>query len=532
MSCRWIATSAIAGALVGACDDGALRPIVRDPNHSPPSSCADCAFPDEPIIVTTPGSPELPADIADRFGAPGSEDPTGGPCLVEPQLGSLFPSNWLRPRFRWNPAAVPSFFELRLSVDLEPRDLVVYTSSPSWTMDSEIWKSLLARAAGHPIAVSMRSLAATDGAKPALGSAGTVSIAPVSAPGSIVYWSITAETDETFLKGFQLGEESVATVVRPMPGRCVGCHASTPDGEYVAYSDADLPEAQGQFASLALRSRRDGVSEPTFMTSAGRALLARRNQHLPAFSPAHWRAGDRIVLSLLNLRFVWTDLEASSEQDGIGSGLLPLDGDPGAMPAWPSWSHDGSFVVYASGQGTIAGGILTNADIYRVPYADRLGGTVTPIAGASDAAWNEFYPALSPDDKLVAFSRVRVEDGDSYNNRHAEVFVVPAEGGEPIRLAANDPGPCEGALSPGVTNSWPKWSPDVTVTGGKTYYWLTFSSTRGGRVPQLYVAPVIRLGDSGELETYPALYLWNQPTIEGNHTPAWDSFQIPINSGP
>ena len=522
----WFAVAALAASLV-ACGDGALHPVVRDHQRGGSASCEGCAFPGEPIVVVPPAGPEIPLDVRDRFGPLGSEEPTGGPCLLEPQLGSLFPNNWLRPRFRWSAPLRPSYFELRLSVDVEPNDLVVYTSATSWTMDPEIWRALLAHAAGRSIAVSVRSLE-VGATRPALGSTGKISIAPVPAPGSIVYWSITAETDATYLKGFQVGEESVATVVRPTPGRCVGCHASTPDGEYVAYSDADLPEAQGQFASLALRSRRDGVSEPTFLTSAGRALLARRNQHLPAFSPAHWRAGDRLVLSLLNLRFVWTDLEATSQAAGVGSGPLVLDGDPGGMPAWPAWSHDGSFLVYASGAGTIAGGILTGADIYRVPFDDKRGGAATPLAGASDPAWNEFYPALSPDDRLVAFSRVRLEDGDSYNNRHAEVFVVPAAGGEPVRLAANDPGPCEGATSPGVTNSWPKWSPEVTVTGGKAYYFLTFSSTRAGRVPQLYVAPVVRLGESDQLETFPALYLWNQPEIEGNHTPAWDAFQIPF----
>jgi hypothetical protein len=26
---------------------------------------------------------------------------------------------------------------------------------------------------------------------------------------------------------------------------------------------------------------------------------------------------------------------------------------------------------------------------------------------------------------------------------------------------------------------------------------------------------------------YPALYLWNQPVSEHNHTPSWDDYQIP-----
>lgn len=26
---------------------------------------------------------------------------------------------------------------------------------------------------------------------------------------------------------------------------------------------------------------------------------------------------------------------------------------------------------------------------------------------------------------------------------------------------------------------------------------------------------------------YPAVYLWNQPPTETNHTPSWDNFKIP-----
>ena len=82
-----------------------------------------------------------------------------------------------------------------------------------------------------------------------------------------------------------------------------------------------------------------------------------------------------------------------------------------------------------------------------------------------------------------------------------------------------------GRTSPGVTNSWPKWAPAVGVVGPKRYYWLTFSSTRSAAGnPQLYVTPVV--DDGTTVTTYPALYLWNQPANENNHTPAWDNFAI------
>ena len=125
--------------------------------------------------------------------------------------------------------------------------------------------------------------------------------------------------------------------------------------------------------------------------------------------------------------------------------------------------------------------------------------------------------------------------------------IVDAEGGEPIRLRANEPPACTGETSPGVINSWGKWSPDVNVstTYGveRTYYWVIFSSARAypdqfiltqtpfsppdTRSSQLYMAAIVRNEETGEYTNYPAVYLWNQETDSSNLTPAWDNFQIP-----
>jgi hypothetical protein len=85
--------------------------------------------------------------------------------------------------------------------------------------------------------------------------------------------------------------------------------------------------------------------------------------------------------------------------------------------------------------------------------------------------------------------------------------------------------------SPGITNSWPKWGPLAESANGSTYYWLVFSSTRTAMMnPQLFVTGVVVTG--GKVATHGALYLWNQPATEGNHTPAWDTFNVPGSSPP
>jgi hypothetical protein len=169
---------------------------------------------------------------------------------------------------------------------------------------------------------------------------------------------------------------------------------------------------------------------------------------------------------------------------------------------------------------------VADGDLRIVPYNDRKGGSSRPVAGASDPAFNEFYPAFSPDDSLLAFSRLP-GGSSSYNHADTEIFVVPASGGTPTRLAANDPPACSGQQSPGVLNSWPKWAPEVQSADGRRYYWISFSSSRRASRPQLYVGGVVVEKD-GTVRTYKALYLWNQPSADGNHTAAWDVFKIII----
>ncbi|MGH7282203.1 MAG: hypothetical protein ACRELY_11805, partial [Polyangiaceae bacterium] len=179
-----------------------------------------------------------------------------------------------------------------------------------------------------------------------------------------------------------------------------------------------------------------------------------------------------------------------------------------------------------------------DSDIRTIPYGDRAGGTSTMLAGASDVAFDEYYPTFSPTgDKLIAFSRIAIGNpnkGLAYNYAQpgTEVLVVPAAGGTATRLAANDPPACLSQPSPGVSNSWPKWAPGATDVGGKTYYWLVFSTLREFGHPQLYLTSVVVDDATGTIDgSHAALHIWNQPETEHNHTPAWDFFDVPP-SGP
>ncbi len=251
-----------------------------------------------------------------------------------------------------------------------------------------------------------------------------------------------------------------------------------------------------------------------------------------------------------------------------GWGIIRRTGDNNGAGS-PSWSHnaDGQtdVIAYSSTNVGVKDGrmdcsdpnVQCASDIYLVPYGSQgnglggLGGNVKALMGASDPAYNEYYPSWAPDDQLIAFNRVPA--GTSmYNEAKAEVWVVPyngSNGGTAVAVASATtfpPPSCTNPFPDGVQNTWPKWAPNpVNGSGnpapqkdaaGNTYYWLTFSSIRspqatpdptnnGKRKQQLYLSGV-KVDSMGNIQTYAPIYMWNQNATVNNLIPAWGEFTI------
>lgn len=547
----------------------------------------------------------MPANVETLFqGEPADHR---GVCLIEPPDGALFPKDGLPPRFRFEPMPGEDLWRITLSSRPETHELVVYTTRPQWTMDEVIWRNLTTHIAGRaPVSVSVRGI--DSNARETLSETrASFEIAPVEAGGTIVYWAANGAYNaggETKLVGFQFGRAETVDVLKPedveesptldqrgkpkaeegddpaMAGRvrCIGCHASTPGGDAVAFVDA------WPWNSVVASIVDESVGKrPAYVTQAASRILQQPWQGAPTFSKEYWGPDNFYMVQTFgndvagwplddkdpanddNLdRLIWFDLgfdvptslpdsgealhEAVQELEGQAFGFIQRHGDErGAVN--PTWSHDGETITYVSASKTLdghAGGRFTEpneevtTDLYQVPFNGGEGGDAVPLDGASFPEFGEYYPDYSADDAWLAFTRAGSIEGPVYYRPDGEIYIVAATGGAPIRLAANDPPTCTGQTSPGLINSWPKWSPRVRESGGKKYYWLIFSSARAytgqftlppdeyspkdTRSSQLYLAPVVVAGD--QVTTYPAIYLYNQTTNTTNLTPAWDEFQI------
>ncbi len=170
--------------------------------------------------------------------------------------------------------------------------------------------------------------------------------------------------------------------------------------------------------------------------------------------------------------------------------LQPLPGadDPRFVQMGAVWSPDGKHLVFARAaarepnppgtpQARFANDpreVQIRYDLYRIPFRGGQGGTPEPIAGASHNGMSNSFPKISPDGRWIVFVKAR---NGLLMRPDSELYIVPAAGGEARRLRAN--------AAP--MNSWHSFSPN-----GR---WLVFSSKRQSPYTRMYLTHIDEAGN-------------------------------------
>ena len=125
-------------------------------------------------------------------------------------------------------------------------------------------------------------------------------------------------------------------------------------------------------------------------------------------------------------------------------------------------------------------------DLYRIPFNDGKGGTPEPLRGASGDGMSNFFPKYSPDGKWIVFCKAK-----SYMllQPDSELYIIPAEGGVARRLRYNT----------ARMNSWHSWSSNSR--------WLVFSSKVNGPYTQLFLTHIDEDGNDSPPVAARALHL-------------------------
>jgi hypothetical protein len=366
----------------------------------------------------------------------------------------------------------------KLSLRSRTSALDVYTARNELIADGPTWSGIASTNAGGTITVDLTAYINGERfAEPTR----NLHVDRLDASGSIIYWAST----KGGLVEIPYGLPASDFLTQAQTGRCVACHAVSRDGKVAwTYDGGDgvvgsqhavdrstivAPE-QGQHGNFHTFSP-DG----RFRVSVYHGNLSLYDADTGAWLRDVWTAGDATHPDWSpaddRLVFVRTVTRGSDWSIGHDSALLTLD-------------HDGN-------------GQFSNPQV-RLTAAP---GTVV------------YYPSFSPDGAWIAYNR---STGDAYDDLDAEVWVLPSDGGAPLRLDAAN---AEGQLS----NSWPRWGPipDSDVL------WLAFASRRPygfvqNNVPQIWVTAFdARRARQGVDPSSPAHWLAGQESATSNHIPVW-----------
>ena len=288
---------------------------------------------------------------------------------------------------------------------------------------------------------------------------------------------------------------------------CANCHSFSRDGRTMGI-DMDGPQNdKGLYAAVALKPQTVVRSEDMISWNLSRdpRFALNRVGFMSQVSP-----DGRYVLTMLgspdrppqdkyyvanfkDYRFLqvfyptrgvlfWYDRRTGQRH------TLPGADDPDFVQTNGVWSPDGKFIVFARARAIdpypAGRPIATRAndpnevsiqyDLYRIPFNDGRGGTAVPIAGASANGMSNSFPKVSPDGRWIVF--VEAHNGEVMRP-DGQLYIVPFNGGRARRLNAN--------MSP--MNSWHSWSPN-----GR---WLVFSSKSRGPYTRMFLTHIDQDGN-------------------------------------
>ncbi|MEH6607838.1 MAG: tetratricopeptide repeat protein [Halioglobus sp.] len=432
--------------------------------------------------------------------------------ITYPLDETLFPPDIVAPTFVWNDKTEGvEQWQVLLQFENGVEVLSFPAVEPSWRPSEEDWTEIKQRSTAHDAAVAIVGL----GQKGNVASSARIKIRTSEDPvGDSIFYRevplpfIEAVQDPSRIRwryGSVDSIEQPPIVLENLPV-CGNCHSFSGDGKVLGL-DVDYGNDKGGYAILPVSPQMELNDEKIITWSD-----YKKDDGEPTFGLLSQVSPDgRYVISTVKDRAVFVatpGIEFSQlffpikgilvVYDTVTDTYAALPGadDPAYVQSNPTWSPDGTSLVFARTEvyqkDSIAGAtsILLNEhdvpefiedkepfkfNLYRVPFNEGRGGTAEPIEGASHNGMSNFFAKFSPDGKWIVFTKA---ENYMLLMPDSELYIVPAAGGEARRLRANTP----------LMNSWHSFS-----SNGR---WLVFSSKANTPYTQLFLTHIDEDGNS------------------------------------
>ncbi|MHC4394986.1 MAG: tetratricopeptide repeat protein [Planctomycetota bacterium] len=276
-----------------------------------------------------------------------------------------------------------------------------------------------------------------------------------------------------------ISKPAAPVVLKNMP-TCANCHSFSSDGKTLGM-DMDGPTGDKGAYGLTTVKKNIVITNDDIISWNSFKYKPKEHKTIGFFSQVS-PDGQYVVSTLNESTFVtnypdFKFLQAFYPTKGIlaiyskAAGTMePLPGadDPNYVHSNGCWSPDGKYILFSRAKAmdnylsderpTYSGDPRETPiqyDLYKIPFNGGKGGTPEPIEGASNNGMSNSFPRFSPDRKWIIF--VQAEKGQLMRP-DSRLYIIPAQGGRAREMNCN--------LS--CMNSWHSWSPNSK--------WLVFSS--------------------------------------------------------
>jgi tetratricopeptide (TPR) repeat protein len=383
-------------------------------------------------------------------------------------------------------------------------------SARSWKPDPVLWKTFKARAAQSPATVAFYGFRNADPSR--VLSHGQVRLVtssdPVGAP--IFYRDVPlmpSQTEEGVIKPLakgalpliiwrlrDVGQTESRAMLTDMP-TCANCHSFSNDGKTMGM-DIDGPQGdRGAYALVPIANRvsigyRDVLTwnafpgkPKDFMTIGFLSRVSPDGQHVISTVNESLYVQNFWNYKINQVFYPTRGILAVYDRETRAITALPGADDTESVHCDPVWSPDGKTIVFARAKArdpyipgrpaaTYAGDpneTPIQYDLYRIPFADGHGGEAEPIEGAGKNGMSNSFPKVSPDGRFIIF--VQAKNGQLLRP-DSKLYIVPFEGGTPRLMRCNLP----------LMNSWHSFSPS-----GR---WLVFTSKSNTPYTQMFLTHI------------------------------------------
>ncbi len=493
------------------------------------------------VLLSAVAGMTTPADerVAARVEPVAGTEPGGDILIDYPLEGSVFPPDMVAPTFLWHDDGESSdawLIEVQLAdgqtirvlsagpppprgeidpVALGPTN-EVYEPTPeqasahSWTPSVDVWAAIQRGSSEREATVSILGLATREPKRRLSVGAMTLTTSqdPVGAP--IFYRDVPLMPNKgkegvispLSKNGLPLIAWRLRDLSKPrsrllltgMPS-CANCHSFSLDGKTMGM-DVDGPEGDKGSYMIAPVEKHMVITNDEVITwnafadkPEGHKTIGFLSRISPTGRFAVTTLNESLYVSnFTNYKFLqvfyptrgilaWTSAETGEMK------ALPGADDPEYVHCDPAWYPDGDDIVFARAQALdpnppgrkiaeYAGDpneLKIQYDLYRMPFDEGRGGTPVPLAGASGNGMSNTFPKVSPDGKWIVFTKCR---NGQLMRPDGRLWIVPAQGGEAREMRCNT----------SLMNSWHSFSPN-----GR---WMVFSSKVNTPYTQIFLTHI------------------------------------------